>query len=288
MNKSVGVKAGWILGIIIAVFGLTTCETLKTIFREPLLTLHSAQINEITFTGIQVLCRINVDNPNPISIPFPDIDWEFYINANSFVKGRITANQSIGARRTTIVDVPVSFSYLEVYNTFASLKNNKQADYKVALAATFSLPVLGDKTWRFEHEGVFPVLQLPTLSFNGIRVKNFSLTKVDLELAWEVENPNNFAMNLKDLSYNLTVNNSRWVTGKVPGSPQISADRKTSIPLEISISNLTIVRDIIDIITKGTNVTFACTGNFSLGSSLPGLKDFSAPFNFDGNTRLSR
>lgn len=414
MYKSWRVMIGLILGMFIAVLNLTTCQTLSSVLREPVLTLHSAELGNISFTGVQLLCKVNVENPNPFSIPFPDIDWEFFVNTNSFVHGQIKANQSIKARTTTVVDVPVNFSYLEVFNTFASLKDSKQADYKVSLAAKFSIPILGDRTWHFEHEGVFPVLQLPklsapsmkidhldftkadllftvnvenpnpfdlpspkmaydyfvnnnsfikssipltaplaagavtavpimitvnyadlyktfqalrnlgeapclfslksdfsipafadesrrteipcslpmlkvpTLSFNSIRVKNLSLTKIDFELLLEAENANNFAMILKDLSYGLTVNNSQWVSSKVSGTPQIAANKKTLIPMGFSISGLAMIKDITEIITKGTNVTYTCTGNFNIGSTLPGLDDLKTPFNFSGSTKLIR
>jgi len=400
--------------IIFLSLACTTCGTLSSVFREPLLSLHSVELVNINFNGVELLCKVNVQNPNAIEIPFPEVDWEFFVNTNSFISGIIKNDQRIRARRTTVVDIPVSLDYLGVFNTFASLKGSRQAEFKVALAAKFALPILGDRVWHFEHEGVFPVLQMPKLSmpsmkidgidftkaqllftvnvenpnefdlpspklaydylvnnnsvikstlesnapiaaaavtpmiirlevqyadlyrsfqalrnlgeapsklsltsdfslpafagntllteitgslpllkapsisFGGISVKNLSLTNIDFNVVWEIENPNNFAMSVKDLAYNLAVNNTQWASGTVPGSPQISANRKTQIPLTISINSLSMVRDITEIITRGTDVAYSCTGNISLGAALPGLADFNSPLNFTGVTRLRR
>ena len=184
------------------------------------------------------------------------------------------------------MEIPVSFSYLDVFSTFASLMGSNQADYKVALGAKFALPLLGGKTWNFEHEGNFPLLRVPSFSFAGISVKNLSLTSIDIDIAWEVENNNSFAMNVKDLSFGLVVNNSQWANGKVSGVPQIAANRKTRIPLTFSINSISMVRDITEIITRGTDANYTCTGNLILGMALPGLNDYTAPFNFSGATRL--
>ena len=283
-----GNKTGLISAALLAVLVFTTCQTLSSVFREPLLSLHSTELADISFTGATVLCRVNVENPNSFDIPFPEIDWEFYINANSFVNGKIKTDQSIRARRTTVVDVPVSFGYLDVYNTFSLLRGSNQADYKVALAVKFALPFLDNKVWNFEHEGTFPLLKAPSISFAGISVKNLSMTGVDFEVAWEIENNNSFAMNVNDLSYDLRVNNTQWASATASGTPQIGANRKTRIPLTFSINTLSMVRDITDIITRGTTVSYECNGNLSLGADLPGLADFNSPFNFSGNTRLIR
>ena len=282
-------KAGLAAAVLFLTLNFTTCQSLKAVLQEPVLSLHSVELANINFTGATVLCKVNVENPNAFSIPFPEIAWEFFINTNSFVNGQIKVDQSsIQARGNTIVEVPVSLNYLEVFNTFGSLRGSDQADYKVALAAKFALPILGDKVWKFEHEGTFPLLKAPSINFSGISVQNISLTRVDLEIAWEIENNNSFAMKVNDFSYSLSVNNSQWASGNIPGAPQLEAKRTTRIPLAISISGLAMVRDITEIITRGTDVVYACNGNLNLGADLPGLGNFGNPFNFTGNIKLRR
>ena len=408
-------RTGLILMMVIAVFALTTCQTLGAILSEPVVTFRSVELAGISFSDIKLLAKVNVENPNSISIPFPDIDWEFFVNRSSFVKGKLDGNQqSIKARRSNIVDVLISFTYVEFFNAFSSLKGRDQAPYTIALAAKYDFPVLGELKWDFEHAGVFPVLQMqkisapsfridkldftqadllftvnvenpnsfelpmprmaydyfvsnnsflkssadisrplaaaavtpvlirlsvnyldlfqnflalrnlnevqsrlslntdfgipafagersimdiaatlpllkvPVLSFNGIRAKSINPTRLDFEILWEIENNNNFAMNVKDFNYNLLVNNSRWGEGKVPANMQIPAGRKVQVPLDISFSSLAMVTELTRIITNGTDVNYACTGNYSLGAALPGLSDFNSPFNFAGVTRLRR
>jgi LEA14-like dessication related protein len=229
-----------------------------------------------------------VENRGSLDIPFPDIDWELFINANSFIRGNNKFDGSIKARATNIMEVPFSLSYVDFFRTFQSLRGSSNADYKVTLGTNFNLPVIGDKRWQFEHEGEMPVIQVPSISFSGITLKNLSLSRVDFEIAWDIENNNSFAMNVKELSYNFMVNNSQWSTGRIPGSPQIPANRRTVVPMEFSISSLSVVREITEIVTRGTNITYACSGNLNLGTALPGLGDYQTPFNFSGTTRLSR
>lgn len=405
----------FLAAIVLAAFiVLTTCQSLSALMREPQVSLDSVKLSTITLHGADLICKINVQNPNPIDIPFPKIDWELFVNANEFIKGTMPNNSSLKARKSTIVDVPLTLNYLEVFNSVKSLVGSKEAGYKVALAAKFNIPVIGERVWNFAHEGVFPVLQspkiskpsikidklnfnraelvfsmdvenpnnfslpmpkmeydykvnnssfikssvdavpalaaaaatpvlvrlavdyvdlfkafsslrnqnevpsmlsmkssfnipafpnepppteqalslpllkVPSLSFGGIRVKNMSLSNIDFELNWEVENNNNFAMNVKDLIFDFAVNNSTWTSGKIPGSPQVAANKKTSIPLTFSINNISMVKDITSIITQGGNINYNCGGNLKLGAALQGLDDFNTPFNFSGTSKLSK
>jgi LEA14-like dessication related protein len=273
---------------LFAIFSLSTCQTLNAVLQEPRVSLNSAAITNLTFTGARLLCKVKVDNPNAFDIPFPETGWQLFINSNSFISGVVRNNNRIGARRSTIVDVPVDLKYFDIFNTFNSLRGSQSANYKIALAFKFAIPVLGDKVFNLEHSGEFPVLHLPVIRFVNLRVKNMSLTNLEVEVNWEVENTNNFAMTVKELGYNLRVNNANWSSARVSNAPQIAANRRTTVPVTFSTNAVSMVRSITEIVTNGTNVNYALNGNFNLGPALQGLADINMPFDFSGSTRLLR
>jgi LEA14-like dessication related protein len=274
--------------VLFAIFSLSTCQTLNSVLQEPRVSLNSAAITNLNFTGAQLLCKVRVENPNAFDIPFPETGWQLFINSNSFVSGVVRNNNRLGARRSTIVDVPVDLKYFDIFNTFNSLRGSQKADYRIALALKFAIPVLGDKVFNLEHKGEFPVLHLPIIRFVNLRVKNISLTNLEVEVNWEVENNNYFAMTVKELGYNLRVNNSNWSNARVSNAPQIAANRKTTVPVTFSTNVGSIVRDVAEIVARGTNVNYALNGNFNLGPALQGLSDINMPFDFSGSTRLLR
>jgi len=414
-------KAGFIAAVLIAVIILTTCAHLEAIIQEPIVSLDSTNLTSITLQGTELLCKIKIHNPNRIDIPFPEIDWELHINENSFIKGTILNNNPLKKRDSTIVDVPISLNYLEIFNSIKSLIGNKEANYGVSLAAKFDIPVIGERVWDYKHEGIFPLLQppkinmpsikldkidftkadliftmdvenpnsfalpmpkmdydykisnnsyikssvgtggmlaaaaatpvaiqlsvnyldllqkivalvnaneapsllslntdfglpafpdnvfselpfnlpilrAPAINFTGISVKPFNIlnpTSLDFEIGLEIDNRNNFAMNVKDLTFNFNVNNAQWANTRVSGSPQVPANRRTTIPLTFSINTISMITSIIPMITNQTNFAYTFGGNVSLGATLPGnvnvqLDDFTTPFNFAGTTRISR
>jgi LEA14-like dessication related protein len=241
----------------------------------------------ISFTGIDLLCKINVDNPNPITIPFPELGWGLFINDNHFINGTIRNGNPLRARGTTEVEIPVSLNYVEVFNTFTSLIGSTEVAYKIPLDIKFNLPVLGEKVFHLEPAGTIPLLQFPSLSFKGISAKTTLLPpRLDFEVSLEVENKNAVAMLVNDISYNLSVNNSQWAAGSAPKGLRINPKQKQVLSFSGSISGLAVVSSIADILQRGSDVTYLCEGNFDLGLDFPGFKKFALPFNYSGTTKL--
>jgi LEA14-like dessication related protein len=276
------------VGIIgcIAVLVLTNCQSIGSALKEPVLSLQSVDLTKISFTGAELLCKVNVENPNVFDIPLPEVGWEFFVGTNSFAKGVIKSNESIKSRKTTAVNIPVSVGYVEIFDTFVSLRGSKTVDYKVVLDAKIPLPLLEGKTWHFEKEGNFPVLQVPTVNFRSIDVKNKSLTKLDFEISLEIANNNSVAMSINNLSYNLLVNNSQWSNGSVQSAPRLAAGEKTIVPISFSMSSLNIIMNIIQIINGNADVSYAFTGDLKFGVDLPALADLGTSFNVSGTTKL--
>lgn len=282
--KKITVKTIWSLLALSAVFAFTNCEDLDLLSKKPEFSLNSVELADISFEDMKLLCKVNVENPNRFTIPFPEIDWELFINTNQFINGTILNGEPIRSRGTTVVEIPVSLKYEEVFDTFTSLKGSKELDYKIALDAKFTFADIVDKVLSLEFEDKLPVLQVPEISFDGIKVKNTGLLQTDFEFNFGIENSNIFDMTVNNLSYALEINNSRWTNGGVQNR-SIAKDRKTIVPITFSISYVDIVLGTIQgLINKDVSYNF--TGNAFFGADLPLADNLGTSFNKIGTTKL--
>jgi LEA14-like dessication related protein len=418
MRKSIArcPAAGFLLVLMALILSLggSSCRTQGAVFRGPSVSLHSVDITGLSLKGVDLVCRLNVENPNPFPIPFPEIGWEFFIDANSFISGLVENGKALKAQGLTVVNVPVSLSYEGILNSFKSLKGRGELNYSIDLETRFLLPILGERLWHFEYKGkipllrmiafrnpslriekldfegadiicsldidnpnpfplpfpeiaynyavrnsVFvtgtsafpgslaagaltpveirlrivyadlyrdfsalravgeaaalfslasrislpgfgeerftadipgslPLLKIPTLSFKGISVKNISLSKIEFEFGWDLDNPNGFGFGVEGIEYSFVVNNNSWAQGKLTAMPDIAPGRKTAIPLTVSINTPAVVKDLTDIITRGMDVSYELKGTVTYGSNLRGFSGSAIPFNFSGRTKLFR
>jgi len=271
-------------------FAFVNCKTTKSApaFSEPRVYLRSVDLTRISFSGVELTCRVAAENPNRFEIPFPEINWEFFINDFFFADGTIRNNSRVSARSTSTVSIPVKIGYIQLLDAAISSAAKRRADFRVAFNAKMGLAEFGNRTWNFERSGTFPILEVPEVSFKIIEVKNIGLTRVDFEMTLEVENSNYLDLIINDLSYNLTVNNSRWSSGTVVNTPRLTAEGKTIVPISFSINSLNIIMDVTQILGRNTEVPYSFTGDFSFGVNLPGLKDLGTRVNFSGATRIRR
>ena len=222
--------------------GFTACQTLISALDEPVVSLYSVELAGITFNGAELLCKVQIENPNGFDIPFPEIGWELFLNANSLVKGTIKNNQRIRARNTTFVEVPVKIDYLESFNAVTSLKGRNAANYKVALAVKFPIPVIGDRVWNLEHEGSIPLPQLPRLNAPSISFERVDLTRTTVIFSVNVQNPNPFELPPPKINFDFQVNRTSVVNSSTTTAGALAPNSTTPVSMRFTVNQADLVR----------------------------------------------
>ncbi|MDR0320989.1 MAG: LEA type 2 family protein [Treponema sp.] len=247
--------------LLFMTLSLSTCQTLMGAFQEPVISLHSTELASITINGVQLLCKVKIENPNAFNIPFPETDWELFLNANSFIKGTVRNNERLRARGTTLVEVPVSFNYTDVFNTFASLIGSNQTGYKVALGVKFAIPVLGDKVWRFEHEGSIPFPQLPRITSPSMSIGNRNTSGVEILITVNFENPNPFDFPSPKITYNYMLNRNSFIRGIVENEGPLAASATTPVVFRLMVNYADLLRNFASLMTASqvsSQLTLSC------------------------------
>ena len=182
-----------------------------------------------------MLFRIQVENPNNISIPLSEIGWDLFINSNAFVRGTIRSNQSMQARGATIVEIPVNLDYIDLLSTFVSLFGNRQVNYGVALSPRFSIPILRDMAFRIEHEGQVPLPQLPRVSMPSMSIDRLELNGAEILVTLNVENPNIFSLPPPVINFEYLVNGNRFINSVMETTEPLGPSSTTPIAFRFPV-----------------------------------------------------
>jgi LEA14-like dessication related protein len=254
--------------------------------RLPKIAVESFDIIRADFSGVAMMCRVTIENPNAFAIPFPSVDWEYSVNAVPFLKNSAADTRSVPAGGAASVDINLDIGYAELLGAVRSLVNLNAAPWVMNLGAVFSIPALENPRESLETAGTIPIIRKPELNFKGISARNVSLTQAEFLVTWEVVNRNNFAMTIGAFEYDLRVNNASWARGRLEDPPRISPDKTTLIPLYITISSADLLKSATAIVTQRSETSYECGGSLLLSCDLPWLDPISMPFNFSGRTRL--
>jgi LEA14-like dessication related protein len=289
-----------IAALATAVFtaGFLSCASLGDVVKEPKITFSSVDITAVNFEGISLLAKVRIENPNRIEIPFPQTHWELFVDRNSFVRGTIDNGRPIAARQATVVDVPFSLTYAGLFGTFNSLREADETEYRIQLGAEFDIPVLGKKRVDTGHTGRIPILKLPGITLQGIRLKNAAradlanpaviarLGKLDFEVTLEVENRNAFPITIKQFEYDFRVNNTPWTAGTIARPPRLPRRGRAVIPLSVTLNSTRVASSLARMIAGGTLLDYQCSGGIALSGDLPGFADVLLPINLGGTVSV--
>ena len=211
------------------IISFTGCKTLTAAVDIPVVSLNSAEFENISYNGVQLLCKVLVENPNGFEIPLPKIVWKIFVDDNSFIDGVIENNRRIGAREAAVVEVPVNLNYIDVFNVFTSLRGKSQINYNIALAVNFPIPVIESRVWNLEHEGVLPLPQAPRLSSPVMRVEKIDSTMVELYVSVNAENPNIFELPAPKLNFDYQVNNTSILRNRLNNKGPLAPSSVTPV-----------------------------------------------------------
>ena len=141
--------------IIIVIF--SSCSLLQTIqtVQKPEINLKSVSIGAIGLTEATINLYLNVNNKNSFSINLSKLDYNISVN-NYLVGSGIKNNISLGASKSTVLELPITVKYSTFPDLFRSIINKRALNYKVygrgylnTSFTTFSFPYSTEKQLSF-------------------------------------------------------------------------------------------------------------------------------------------
>ena len=278
------------LTILCFVFLISSCATVdefvKSTFQQPQVSFETAKIIGLSFNAVDLLFDLKISNPNPVGISLAGFDYDFLLNGNSFIKGEQTDGLDIESNGERTVQIPVSFTFSDMYNTFSSFKNQDSTTYKIACGFFFDLPVLGAKRILVSKSGSLPLLKQPIIRVKSLKLEKMSFAGADLNLGVEIDNPNSFSFLLNAMDYNFDVNGKEWLNGTLSKSMRIESKQSNVIDFPISFNLLQIGISVKDVLTSGKPLSYDFSGNVDLGTSIPSLDKVNLPFKRSGEISI--
>ena len=149
-----------VVGLAVATaFGAWGCASLgRNAFAEPVVTLKDVKLQGIGMTGGSFDVVLSVYNPNGYRLDASQLNYNLFVDTVRFANGTLTQQFTVQERDSTIVRVPVNFSYAGVGEAGRQLLNTGSVNYRVAGDVTVATPVGSfkvpyDRTGRFSTLG---------------------------------------------------------------------------------------------------------------------------------------
>jgi len=277
----------------VALFGcalllLQSCSTLRDLsktIQKPRLSVQDVRVTGFNFQQIELTYDIKVDNPNGVSLKMLAYDYSLDIDQHTLVKGDQRQETSIGAADASVIQVPMTLSYSDVYETVNSLRDADEASYNFLSSLTFDIPVLGQTSVPVRKQGTVPLLKMPEIRLEDFNVESLSFSGADVNLKLRLNNPNGFDINVNGLDYDLMIDGDQWAEGEALQNTQIKKDGITELNIPLSLKFSDMGRSAYRILSGSQSFDYRVKGVFDLNIQQELLGN--TKFDFDRSGQLS-
>ena len=131
-------------------FLLPSC--LSWFFEKPTFTLKEVAVTRISFTDINFLFGIEVQNPNSFNMNLKGLEYTVYFNEREVGRGRLEKEVLITKASSTLVQVPLQADFKSLGDPVGLLIAGKELKYKMEGTAMLSA-ILSTATIPFSKSG---------------------------------------------------------------------------------------------------------------------------------------
>jgi len=262
--------------ILFVVLGMTVllssaCQSVKKVageLKKPSATITGVHFQNLNMDALTLLFDMEVNNPYSVALPLANVEYGLSSNGQQFVDGLAGLQESIPAKQSKTVPVPVEIGFMEALRALDQIRPGAIVPYKAEMALSVDAP--GKQTLRLPltREGSLPIPSIPTLSLRELRWDQLSLDEAKGMLRVHLVNQNEFPVDLSSLFYRLALADTEIASAKVQQSAKFAekgGEGDLEIPLSFSPKKLGLA-------------VFQMLMGAEAGYSLDGTMDMQTPY----------
>lgn len=251
--------------------------------RPPTAEVVHVRVFDLAFDRATLLFQIAVVNPNDVGLRLSGFEYRFVVNGKPFVQGVQDRETEIAAHTETLLELPLTFLFDDVYRLYVSLKEADTAPYELTGRLRFRVPVLGDVHVPFRRAGTFPLIKRPDVYIEALRIKRLALVGAELGLTLRVINPNAFSVFVEKVYYEFKVDGKTWINGTQTTPTSFAAKGEGFLEMDLRFNFLQMSVAVSRTLLDRKPLPYDLEGSFELKTSLPMFERATLPFRLRGN-----
>ena len=148
------------LAVIALAAGLAGCSALgRQAFQNPVVNLRNVAVQGLGLSGGQLEVQLSVYNPNNFRLDATRLTYRVFVGDSvGLANGAVDTRTTVQASDSTIVTIPVSFTYSGLGAAARQILNTGSVNYRVAGDVTVG-SVVGNFTVPYSATGRFDTLR---------------------------------------------------------------------------------------------------------------------------------
>lgn len=260
ITKTASILAAVVLALVIMYIFLFRNEE-KSVDIKPELSIVALSITGINDETIDADASLLIGNPLPVEVTTNRVDYRIQINGTEVMRNRYDQPITIRSDTSTTVNLPVKILSEEFVQVLSRLDEEKadSADYTISAQFHLDVPVLGSRILDFTETTRLPALRLPEVRAGNLSVDKLRWEGSSLTLDVEVNNPNDFPLQFKEVHYEVVIDDDHTMSGDIPGLTKIPANGVATVPIKLHTDHKELMKTVWKTLFEDESTPFTIT-----------------------------
>ncbi len=203
---------------------------------SPKAEIRGMGLSDLDLQGATINVEVEVKNPGSVSIPLVDMDYRLTSGGRPFIDGKMPLDGTIPGKGSRTFSVPVRVGFTEVMSILKDFRLGSVVPYEVEMGLALNTPVQPTRL-PLRREGKFPIPAIPKFRLSELKWDRLDLLGARGVATIEIENTNEFAMELFQMDYVLKLAGTEVASSKLGKKLKLGASGgKGTLEIPLSVS----------------------------------------------------
>jgi len=257
-----------------------TSGALSSVVKKPGVEVDNITVTGVNLSAVDLMLTLKVSNPNAYKLALAGYSYDVKFNDKPMLKGTTEQGFSVPGNKSSLIKVPLTLGFSDVVALLKEVKADNKLRYSVDADMRLDSPILNAFSIPASKAGEITVPQIPQVAFSDLKIKNLSFSKVDFEIAMNINNPNNFAVDLKDIQYRFNLAGEALANGEIKQGIQLKQKQDTNVRIPVSISLMKLGTGALNAIRNSDFTNYSVDAEMTVDSAYPALKNLRLPIHY--------
>lgn len=234
----------WILAILILLLLVVGLWRLlqRTATKEqllPTLAMAGVAVRDIDSERIELNARVVIYNPLPAAVHAQKLSYMVTVNDKKIIESQYSRPFTVASKDSSVLEIPMDVLTLHAEKVLKEIEttNADSADYGIHATVFVDVPIKGKTQFKMNVSKRLPSFRIPKIRPEEIDLNKLTIKDAQLEVKVSVDNPNAYALQMRNVSYDIKLGDKLALHGEKAGLVNIAAGTTSVIPIQLAMKN---------------------------------------------------
>lgn len=258
-----------------------TVEKIKIEEKLPLSTVQLTEINAKNPDELELVFELTTKNTDTEVYQLKQVEAIFHLDGVHFGTQILKPDLLLPSNSTSMQKLTFPMDLRKIPNLISN-----ELEYDMDIHFDYLNNEKEERTSTASLKGSFLRVNKPLFRISSIKIHRDELINTSMKVSLEIENPNEFPLELASLTYEIFGENRYWAEGIQKGSFQINAHDKIVVIAQISMNFIDMKRELLDQFIEMKDVGYRFKGHVQVLTGIRYLPEFIMKFDEQGRTEV--